>query len=493
MAGSWGEDRRAPGHNGPAARYGSAQYPGHAAGQQVLQDLLRRPPAEIAGWALDQARDLEDPAVNVETLPIFQLAGALKAAPPEQKQALVRGAMSGFGDLPVDRRAEAVRLAMRSHDILNQAEGLELTRMAEREHAKAMQRLAALEQRQARLEGRPAGVAGASSPEAGGAPPGAGRGEAAQSRPPPLVENLLRVAKEARFNEMQKEDLTLMAQVAQGEAVRLMEPQQLLDVVSELDQGERQQLTEALVEAHVVPEEQRGVLEEAVRPGGYVDQLGRILACVNKARKYAWVFVAIPVIEFFLAVCLVYLSCGTPLVSWLRFDALLALGVAGAVYFTGHTLAPAYRKLNADPVGAVQRWQSMQQERRWRVKLEATVPGVSFDTYRAGAAGIAVLALLVLLGAVWAVIGALELLATLLMGCSSLTTLVCTVFVGARFGLLVVLLLGLYYVLDEIQRHRSRSPVLGSSLIPMSEDALPHDGHGHNQASRDFVREPLRP
>jgi len=289
----------------------------------------------------------------------------------------------------------------------------------------------------------------------------------------PMVANLLKITKEARFNEMPPQELQQMAQAAQGQAHKLIQPQQLLDVVAELKPEERERLTEALVEAHVVPEEQRGVLEEAVRPGGYADKLAGALGLAATAQQYAWVFVVLPIVEFVLSLIFGYMKCGTPLVAWLRFDSLLALCVAGAAYFTGHTLAPVYQKLKEDPMGAVQRWQSVQDVRSWKTRLETAVPGVEFDTYRAGAAGLAASVLLVLIGAVWAVIGVLELLATVVFQCAFVTWFFCSTFIAMRFASVVAMLWGLYYVLDEVQRHRSRAPMFGSSLLPMSEDALP--------------------
>jgi hypothetical protein len=376
---------------------------------------------------------------------------------------------------------------MQGQEIMQKADNLEVTRMAQREHAAAMQRLRALEERQAASQGGQASA---------GASQASGQMEQFDLPQDPMVENLLRVAQEARFNEMPKDDLQVMAQAAQGEAHRLIQPQQLLDVVAELNPNERQQLTEALVEARVVPEEQRGVLEEAVRPGGYTDKLAGALGLAAKAQTYGWVFVALPVLEFVLALIFDHLSCGTPLVAWLRFDALLALCVAGAAYFTGHTLAPVYQTLNQDPVGAVQRWQTVADQRSWKIRLETAVPGVQFETYRIGAIGLIVMVVLILIGAVWAVIGVLELLATAVFSCAVATTFFCIIFIGMRFGCVVALLWGLYYIMDEIQRHRSRNPMLGSTLLPMSEDAFPlthssqqemgqypqgYQGQGHSQ------------
>jgi len=282
-----------------------------------------------------------------------------------------------------------------------------------------------------------------------------------------------------------------MAQTAHGEAHRLIQPQQLLDVVAELNPVEREQLTEALVEARVVPEEQRGVLEEAVRPGGYADKLAAALTLANRVTQYSWVFVALPFVELLLALIFGYMSCGTPLVPWLRFDALLAVFVAAAAYFTGHTMAPVYAKLQEDPVGAVQRWQTVADARSWKIRLETAVPGVTFETYRVGAIGLGAIVIGILIGAIWAVVGVLELLATVFMGCAFITTCFCIVFIGMRFGCVVGMFWGLYYVMDEIQNHRSRSPMLGSSLLPMSEDALPHSNpQAGNFANAQYNQNP---
>jgi hypothetical protein len=445
---------------------------------QILEDLIRRPPVDVATWALDQVQALKQPGANVEQMPVFKLAGALQAAPKEKKQALVHSTMAGFGDLPASRRVEAVRLAMQSQDIMQKADNMEVQRMAQQQHASAMQRLRALEERQAAAQGQ--------------APPPLEQGynDQFEMQQDPLVENLLKITQEARFNEMPPEELQGMAQVAQRDAHSLVQPQQLLDVVAQLEPGEREQLTEALVEAKVVPEEQRGVLEEAVRPGGYADKLAGVLSLAAKAQTYAWVFVALPIAEFILAMVFDHFECSTPLVAWLRFDALLALGVSVVAYITGHTLTPVYQKLNEDPVGAVQRWQTVADARSWKVRLETAVPGIPFDTYRIGAAGLAAMVVLVLIGAVWAVIGVLELLATMFAGCNVATTFFCIIFIGMRFACVVALLWGLYYILDEIQRHRSRAPMLGgSSLLPMSEDAYPRTNQHGGQYNQGYPQQ----
>ncbi|CAE8638335.1 unnamed protein product, partial [Polarella glacialis] len=217
-------------------------YGGPQAGHAVLQDLLRRPPAEVAAWALEQAGSLSKVGVNLEQLPIFQVAGALNAVPLESKQALIHSAIAGFSQLPAPKRAEAVRLAMQTTSIVQKAEGLELQHRMAMEHTAALNRLANLDRSDAR------------SRRSTQAPPPDLRTTSALTDAPPLVQNFLRVIKEARFEQMPPAEMTCLAQDVQKEVVHLAQPQQLLDVVSELEPEEREQLTKALIDSKIVTE-----------------------------------------------------------------------------------------------------------------------------------------------------------------------------------------------------------------------------------------------
>merc|ERR1712232_275554 len=121
------------------------------------------------------------------------------------------------------------------------------------------------------------------------------------------------------------------------------------------------------------------------------------------------------------------------------------------------------------------RWQSISPESDWHTRLDMAVPGVEFDTYRWAGISILVLVVLVLLGSVWAVIGVLEFLGAFVLGCSFLTVICSLLFIVLRFGALVCMLLLVYHILDEIQRHRSRNSVLGRSAPLMAEGGLPWD------------------
>eukprot|EP00913_Durusdinium_trenchii_P014678 g13771.t1 len=70
------------------------------------------PPADVAQWVVQQAEALSAPGARVQNLEIFQVAGALSTAPVEQKQELMKNAISGFGRLPATQRAEVLRFAV---------------------------------------------------------------------------------------------------------------------------------------------------------------------------------------------------------------------------------------------------------------------------------------------------------------------------------------------------------------------------------------------
>merc|ERR1711957_460375 len=169
-------------------------------------------------------------------------------------------------------------------------------------------------------------------------------------------------------------------------------------------------------------------------------------AVVDKVREYSWVFVALPVAEFLFALILGSFSCGTPLVVWLRFDSVVALGFVALIYSTGRTLTPVYQKLRQDPVGAAQRWQATDD---WEQKFERLVPGIRFDTYRMGGLSAAGCVVLLLVGALWAAIGLFELLGTFIFGCSGATVVVFLLFVTLRVGIVVALLGALYHLQSE--------------------------------------------
>eukprot|EP00930_Biecheleria_cincta_P091606 TRINITY_DN81207_c0_g1_i1.p1 TRINITY_DN81207_c0_g1~~TRINITY_DN81207_c0_g1_i1.p1 ORF type:complete len:445 (-),score=85.88 TRINITY_DN81207_c0_g1_i1:31-1332(-) len=424
---------------------------GNAAGIALLQDLLRRPPAEVASWAVDQASALSSTGTDLERSPIFQVAGALSAVPVEQKQALIHSALAGVAELPATKKAQAVRLVMQTKNMAYHAENQAVQQQMSSDHKAALSQLASL--------------TGAPAPS-----------DAAPRQPtealtnaPPLVQNVMRLVQEARFDQMSQQEQKVLAQEARSSAMQLAQPEQLLEVVQELKPEEREQLTDALVDAKVVPPEQREVVEQAIRPGGYADQVSTTLQYVEMVREHSMYIVIVPFVELVLSMIVGFMTCGSGLTTWLRTDAINGLATLAACYIGVQKLSPVYEGIRADPMGALQRWQiSGAEGRSTRERIQMLVPGVAPETYQVGVICLVIALIFVLFGLIGAVVGVFELLASMVVGCSSFVVMVCIVFIGIRCaGLLGVMRLAMF-LRDEVEKLRSQSvPAGGSSQIPM--------------------------
>ncbi|CAK0891851.1 unnamed protein product [Prorocentrum cordatum] len=258
----------------------------------------------------------------------------------------------------------------------------------------------------------------------------------------PLLANLARVAESARLRDVPEQEVRGLRRAVQAEAAKVVRPSEIAEVVGELDPTERDALTEVLIQTGLVPEEHREVLEAAVRPGGYSDKLAGATAWVALARRYAFVAVALPLVELLLSFICGRLVCHVPLAGWLRTDAGLGLLTACASGFGAYLLSPAYAILQKDPIATVQRALAAKSsspeehapgsqpllaqpptmvarlDADLRPVLEAAVPGVPYDDFRRAALCLAVALVLFVLGTLWTVVGLVELLAA--GGCSVL-------------------------------------------------------------------------
>lgn len=359
-------------------------------GVAVLQDLLQRPGPDVVRWAVEQAQSLARPGTNVQQSQIFQMAGALNGASVQEKQELVRAAISGFGQLPADQRAEALRL------VVNTAAAAQV-----------------------------------------------GPHPTAEGEVPPLMQNVMAVVKEAKLHEMPKEEKAILAQEARQDAAEMVQPQQILEVVSELRPEERHQVTEALVEAQIVPQDQQPALEAALKPGGLADLLVGGMKLFTLAQENAWALVAVPCGELFLALTLGVLSCPSGLNTWLRADAVYSMLTLAGAWFANLHLEQVLVRVKEDPMGAVRRWQQAEaQHQTLSRRLEQTVPGVEFHAYQLGALGVVVAAVFLAVGLLNSIVGLFELLATLIAGCNILVVVASMAFLALRcamlFGLLQV-------------------------------------------------------
>jgi len=291
-----------------------------------LMKLLEKPPGEVAAWTVAQMKDLSEAETLVESLPIFKVAGALKDAPVEQKEALIRSMMQGVGDLPVEQRTDALRLFTQMS-----APGAES------------------------LEGSPSKSPSASSV---------------------LSANMACLAKEAEITEMKPEEMQTLTQTVQKEQGCLIQP--LLDVVPELSEDERKQVTNALVTKGVVSEEKRAMLEEAIKPGGHADELVSVMKWLS-IFKYWWLLFIVPIVEGTVVLGLAFgTGCSVPLVVWLTVDGMVGMKVAWLAYFTKRALQESITKLSENPMGFVTEVQASMEN---GVKLLDAIPGASSAIY----------------------------------------------------------------------------------------------------------------
>ncbi|CAE7229888.1 unnamed protein product [Symbiodinium natans] len=397
---------------------------GRDAGSAVLQDLLQRPGPDLVRWAVEQAQSLSHPGTNVQRSQIFQMAGALNSASVTEKQELVRSAISGFGQLPADQRAEALRL------VVNTAAAAQVGQTSAAQ---------------------------------------------AQGEVPPLMQNVMVVMKEARLHEMPKEEQQILVQEARQDAVEMIQPQQVLEVVSELRPEERHQVTEALIEAKIVSEDQQPALEAALKPGGLADVLVSGMKLFTLAQENAWAFVAVPFGELFLALMLGVLTCSSGLNTWLRADAVYSLLTLAGAWFASQHLEQVLLRVKEDPMGTVRRWQLAEaQNQTLRRRLEETVPGVEFQAYQLGALGVVVAAAFLAVGLMNTLVGLFELLVTFIAGCSILVVLTSMAFLALR----CVMVFGLLQVAGTLLTQASGTGV--GAQRPLLEGGFSSGNEGHS-------------
>lgn len=368
---------------------------GEVDGETQLQELLRRPPADVANWVVQQAQALSS-GEPVEQLQIFQVAGALSAVPVEQKQELMKSAISGFGQLPADQRVEALRFAVNT------------------------------------------AVAGSSN------------ASNATGRADPVMQNVGKLLKEAKIDKLPPAEKQQLAQEIQQDAAQLVQPQQILEVVAELKPEEREHVTEALIEAKLVNEEQKAVLEQAMRPGGYADKLAAALKLWAMVEEYSAVILALPFLELLMALMFGGQSCPSGLSAWLRADAISAVVMVGGVWLCSSQLEPVLQHVRQDPVGVGQQWQQ-NQNLPLQQRLEMLVPGVGIFAYQLSAIGAVIAVVFLAFGLANTLVGLMELLGTVIAGCSISVAIISMCFLAVRCATVVGILAAAKIVLTEIQ------------------------------------------
>lgn len=272
----------------------------------------------------------------------------------------------------------------------------------------------------------------------------------------------------------------LQAMAKEVDMTRLMKPQQIVEVVQELNPAEREELTQQLVEAKIVPEEQRAALEATVKPGGYADQFAQLMRFGESAYGHAKVIVAVPVAGLLLSFLFDLLSCDVPLQGWLRFSSLQWLGMCGCIFVMGSFLAPGYRRFKADPIGVLQRWHQAPDgydfQNDLEVRCQEAIPELPWANVVISVVFLLGFATLLVLSIVWAAVALIELLSTAFLGCNGLVTLITFAFMVMHVGVLAGAAWLVACVAQEVMHQRRNlhgAPMREDSQIPMAEDALP--------------------
>jgi len=384
----------------------------------LFKDLLEdKSPAEAAEWFVQHLGDLNREG-DIKDSPLYELATAAKDASTEEAAKFVGAIVQGVGELPAKTRSEIVPLCTTVAESIQTGNSQESAQFA--------QNLRAIAEVVAR-SGRPQG------------------------------------------------EVQLMAQVAQDEvqAILTKNPQIVLDTVTALPQAERKRVMAVLDKSQVLPEAQKKVVTDAIKPGGYADQIQDATKFVEVAYARRYVVPSAAVAEVLVSIWLGRKACSNGLISWLYWDGLLSLATCLAVGYTCKTLAPVYRKLREDLPGTVAGIQRTIQS-GWK-DWDPELTGMQTDSFQNAKIGAALSFFLIALSTIWATLGFVSFLDGLVfMHCSFLALLVCIVFVGLRCGTLFEASRYIRYIRLNVQKLSAAppSPSYGSTL-ESNESILP--------------------
>lgn len=378
-------------------------------GHNVLSNLLAKPPAEASAWVLDQVHALRGNGdVDVLGLPLCVLAHEWASTSAANRQTLVENVMLGLGELPPCRHVELVRFVL---------------------HAKeAVQRFETVGD----LHGAPIDSAIlVAEPNTK---------EDTEQHQTPLAKNLMHVLREAKLSEIAGQELNMLAEEAQRGAARLVSPGLMLDVAAELQPAERQFLAEQVASSDAVPEEMRGLISEAARPGSRTEQVMQIASLVALVHKRLWMLLCFAGAELLAAGFLSTQACGPPLAAWVRGDGMLLLSFVALFTCVGKTLGPAYEVLRKDTLGAFRRWgEAAARSEDYEERLAAAFPGAPTDAAAIAGFGVACGIALVIVSVVWWMLGLLEFMATATMGCSPAIEVTVGLLLGLRAAVAICL------------------------------------------------------
>jgi len=180
----------------------------------------------------------------------------------------------------------------------------------------------------------------------------------------------------------------------------------VLNAVRTLDEAERGQLANVLVDSGVVPAESQVALQEAVRVGGYVDKFSVALRVASTVWQHLWLAYGVFLFEAFFLSLPGWPSCNVSMQRWMLLDALLSFGAVYSTLAAGRTFAPAVEVWKKDALGKILALkQAMSETSSWQLRFTAVFDEVPYCVFKDSLSWLTLVLLLATLGACWLPIG----------------------------------------------------------------------------------------
>jgi len=378
-------------------------------GLDIFEELSSEEPGEVADWFMTQVRKAGKTDNGVESLPLYKFACAVNSATDEQRQQIVTAAISGYGAMQPQDRAEVLALVVQN-----------------------------------------ASAAQAKPSKAGDSQ---------------IVSNMRTIVKAAKLEKMPEEERDSLLLVTQSQAMELATPQHFTEALTHMSPEDRKELSSALVKTKFIPKEQAALIEEIVQPDGILDEMNANAGAVSMVRDCVWVIAALPVLEWMCARRWANTTdCTSSLVSWLHIDSCLSLTMVCFVLIAYKLLAPAYDQVSRDPTGIWKRWQisgETSDDLDSRLRSTFRTGAVAFQ---AGSASILFSAFLALLSGAYAVWAVLLLFGDLTDGCIGLSVVFEAIVISLRVAFITSVLYVAFRLYDLLQRHK----LLGSGSAAAS-------------------------
>eukprot|EP00397_Hematodinium_sp_SG-2012_P036414 GEMP01039313.1.p1 GENE.GEMP01039313.1~~GEMP01039313.1.p1 ORF type:complete len:286 (+),score=51.61 GEMP01039313.1:174-1031(+) len=267
----------ASGANDPISPYSPRQN------VNVADDPLRAFPEDLARFVMRAASNLHY-ETRIENNGLFHIAHQFSMMNQIQRELLIQRTLQGVQALPTRERADFLR------------EGIEI-----------MKATATPTQ----------GAYGAQTRGSSGSPP------------TQILQNLAQVIQATGVDSLTDEEAAATTESMYREIGKagIASPRTLVEMAAELRPEERRELTDTLVQIQLIPPEKREVIDEAMQPGGHLDQINSALSYWKLVQDNVWMSVALPVAELIFCFVMNFFPsiCEAPLLWWMKGDGIIGL------------------------------------------------------------------------------------------------------------------------------------------------------------------------